>query len=137
MRATASRGRNLGIRLSRVLPPNGIVSTQTRKMLSACRTFPAFELRADYRFTLYICDLHAVYVHERITHCLRKSLFKKNPLPRVLRAAYVISALSVLTRHFLSSTVQTSDKSEFISAAVGCWSVRALCVVSSENLLAR
>jgi len=40
-------------------------------------------------------------------------------LPRVLRAAYVISALSVLTRHLLSSTVQTCVKSEFISAAVG------------------
>ena len=54
-------------------------------------------------------DALPLYVHERITHCLRES-FKKYPIITcsACRAhnKCVTRAWSVLTRHFLSSTVQ-------------------------------
>ena len=75
---------------------------QTRRsMLRTYRTFSAFDLRED-------CGFH---VHERITHCLRESLFLNNPLSLVLRAARIVCASSVSCPCLLgTSSVQIKFK---------------------------
>ena len=101
---------NRRIRTCWVPPPYGFEITLTRRsMFSAWWTISAFELRAGYGLTPV-----------RVTHCLRESFFfntiatwsacyawnkcvvRASSVPRLC----VVCAWFVLTRHFLSSTVQ-------------------------------
>jgi len=94
---------NLEIRAWRVLPLFGFGSRLTRRSkFSACRTFSAFELHANYEFTP-VWMARARYVHERVTHCHRQSL-KKNPIVTCYarRARKFVVTYNVCCKHSIT-----------------------------------
>ena len=73
------------------------MSTLTRRsMFSACRTFSAFELRADYGFIPSAGDVRAMFVHERpwAHNALSLRVFLI-PFLLTLSAAHLLSAWPV------------------------------------------